>query len=469
MSIKQSRPARLGIVMLAVTLVLFVVLFSKGRISTALTPGQTISAHFSEGYKVRKFVSVVKVGFVPVGKVKDVKRAKDGSAIVLLKVDKDVLKTLGSAPSATIRSTTLLGGNYFVELARGGDDGAFTAGSIPESRTKTPVELDKVARALQPDALGGLQSTIGNVDETLQRGGDDALRRLVERSPDTLEPLGRVLTAAQGEAPQTDLSRAVTGLGSTARVLTRTQGQLDSILVNLDVTSRVVAGRSDEISSTLAVLPTTLRNTDAGLKDLETTMKTLRDVSSDTRPVARELSATLEKVDPVLSDARPLVSDLQVVVDDARPLVQGLVPSVDSANAALNDVRGPVIKRVNGPVTKWLHAEYKGTGEYRRSTSTKPMFEEIVFALSNAMRATSTSDRNGHTVSFQVGTGAGSVVGLPLSMEKLFTLVTEGLWLDKPVETVPPLSRSGGKSKGVVPNDLMENLQKNLILLGGGL
>lgn len=436
---KTYRPARLGVILLLVTFLMFVLLFSKGRISTALSSGQTITAHFDGAYKLRKFVSVVKVGFVPVGKVKDVQRADDGSAIVSLKVDKDVLKTLGSKPTATIRSTTLLGGSYFVELTAGGDPGAFTASSIPASRTKLPVELDKVARALQPAALDGLQATVGGLDQTLAKGGDDALKRLVENAPDTLQPLGRVLGAARGERPTKDLTQIVSGLESTGRVLTRTDGQVDAILSNLDSTAAVLAGRSTEIGSALDALPATLDNTEAGLADLDSTLATLRDVAGDARPIAKELDKTLETLDPVLKKARPLVADLEDLAKDARPVVAGLVPSAQIATTALQDVKGPVINRVNGPVTTWLYEPYKGTGEYAMTTTKKAMYQEITYTLVDLDRAASLTDRNGHGVGFQPGIGSGSIGGLPISIEQLTKGLTSWLYTDKPIDTLPPL------------------------------
>ena len=60
-----------------------------------------------------------------------------------MEVDKDIPAKLGTAPTATIRPTTLLGGNYFVDLKPGGDPGEFHD-VIPVAHTTLPVELDKL-------------------------------------------------------------------------------------------------------------------------------------------------------------------------------------------------------------------------------------------------------------------------------------------------------------------------------------
>ncbi|MPY81461.1 MAG: MCE family protein, partial [Actinophytocola sp.] len=59
-----------------------------------------------------------------------------------MKLDNGTLDKLGTEPSARIRPTTLLGGNYYVHLEHGGAEGAFDDETIPLTRTTSPpVEL----------------------------------------------------------------------------------------------------------------------------------------------------------------------------------------------------------------------------------------------------------------------------------------------------------------------------------------
>ncbi|RYJ06422.1 MAG: MCE family protein [Actinomycetales bacterium] len=481
----HATSAKIGAGLLIGVLLLFVVLFSKDKIATTLMGGDTITATFKEDYKLRPDVSVVKVGYVKVGKVSGIERDEDGHAEVSLKVDQDVLRSLGSQPTATIRSTTLLGGSYFVDLQRGGDRGAFTARSIPVSRTDVPVELDRVARALQPDALEGVQGTLSDVDETLDARGQRALQRLMGSAPATLDPAARVLKAAQGDSAK-DLTKVVTGLESASEALTKNDGQLDDILDGLQVTSSTFGQHSDDIATTLADLPSTLTTADRGLDDLDDTMSVVRDVADDTRPIVQRLDETLRAVNPVLKDARPVVRDARTLMTDAAPVVSGLVPAAKTADGVLDDVDGSVIKRLNGPVTSWLYEPYKGVGQYKLTSSKKTMYEEIVYMFSNLTRASTLADRNGHAVSFQPGLGIGSVNGLPVSPEQLFKGLTSWLWPESPLNTVEPITRpttdgSGpggttpsdgagrGDSKGSsAPTDLVKDIQGLLGGLGGG-
>ncbi len=465
----HSHGARLGVLLLLGTLGLFVVLFSKDYINTTLMSGRTISASFAEDYKLRPNVSAVKVGFVKVGKVSGVSRNGDGTATVKMKVDKDVLERLGTQPSATIRSTTLLGGNYFVDLQRGGDPGRFAASNIPVERTALPVELDKIARSLQPNALSGVQGTLGEIQQTFDADGEKALKRLLSEAPDTLGPAAVVLNATQGDSPD-DLTGVVSGLESASRALTQTDGQLDEILADLNSTARTFSVRSDEVSQTVKRLPDALDDADDGLDDLSHTMGVLRDVSDDTRPIVKNLNDTLKKVDPLLREARPVVADARVVVRDARPLVADAVPSSVHARRVLGDLRGPVLKRLNGPVKNWLYDEYQGTGPYNLTESDKPMYQEVVYALVDVNRATGMVDRNGHAVSFQPGIGVGSIAGLPVSPEQLYKGLTSWLWPETPIETIPPLtsqstgtsssSASSGTAKNTTSDPLNETVRK---------
>ncbi len=440
---RKFSTTRIGVVLLVGTLVLGWALFSKDRISTTLMSGEKVTVHFERAYKLRPHVSEVKVGYVPVGKVTGVEEADDGSAVVTLKVEEGVLETLGSEPSATIRATTLLGGSYFVDLKAGGDPGRFASRTIPAAQTKVAVELDKVATALQPEALDGLTSTIDRLNRTLDQDGQAALDRLLREAPGTLEPASITLEALRGEQPETDLTGVVRGLEGTARVLNRKPGQLAAIVRDLERTTAVLARRSPELAASMRQLPGTLGNTRTALARLDTTLDLVRATAEDARPVAKALTATLTSADPVLVKARPVIGDLRQVVGDVRPVLGDLVPTSRKLNGVVRDVKGPVIERVNGPITSWLYDDYVGNRNYALSKSDRPMYEEIGLTLGNLSRASGMFDQNGHIVAVQEGVGAGSIGGLPISLEQIFKLLTVRFYQDNPIETLAPLSGPG--------------------------
>jgi phospholipid/cholesterol/gamma-HCH transport system substrate-binding protein len=415
---RRVAPAKIGVLMAVVTIAIGVALFNKDRISTSLSSGDLLRVNFAQDYKLRESLTDVKIAGVPVGRVSSVKETGDGTAVVEVKIDDGVRQKLGRTPSAAIRPVTMLGGKYYVDLVPGGDKGN-PDDDIPVERTKVPVELDKVARALQPSALDGARSSISQLDKTLGNGGSTAIDQLLADAPSALAPASDVLTAARGTNPRTDLPSLVSGLESTGRVLTQQDGQLTSIVEDLSSTSSVLGNRARDLAATLNTLPETLRSADSGLSRLDTTLGKLKDTADSARPVARELNNTLEHADPVLVKARPLVTDAKNLLVDARPLVQDLVPAGKRTTDVLHGLNGPVLDRVTGPITKFVMSPWNGTGNYNGSGSDRPFYQEVAFLAANLVRESVVSDPNGHVIMAHAGVGPGSVGGLPISFEQL--------------------------------------------------
>lgn len=407
---------RIGTVFIVCILLAGAALFNKDAIITTLRPGETIQIHFDRNYRLQPYFSKVKVSFVPVGVVSDVDEQPDGSAMVSVKIYSGVDRKIRSQPSAQIRPTTLLGGNYFIDLVPGGPPGTF-AGTVPTERTATPVELDKITRTLQPPALDGLRHTVGNLDETLRDGGRDSIDQLLTDAPGTLGPAGDVLDAARGQNPRTDLSGAVQGLESSAAELNHREGQLGSIVDGARNTGTALGDRSEDLSTAVAGLPATLHSADNGLRRLDTSLGKLRNTADVAQPVAEELDDSLQKLDPVLVKAKPFVRGLNDVLVDAQPAVRGLVPASSGLDATLTDLKGPVLDRINGPVKHFLLNGYKGEGPYANSNTDRPMYEEVAGAVTNLNKTSSHIDENGHTVAIQVGVGAGSAGRAPVNVE----------------------------------------------------
>jgi phospholipid/cholesterol/gamma-HCH transport system substrate-binding protein len=398
---------KLGLGFLVAVLIVGVAVFNKARLTTWFTPGDSVQVHFAADYRLRPYFSQAKISFVPVGMVTGDEELADHTSLVTVKLYGDNKSRLGNDPSATVRPTTLLGGNYFLDLSPGGDlSQPYTEDEIPVTKTHLPVELDKIIRAFQPNALAGVQGTIAKLDDTLQGGGKQALQRFVADAPDSLNPAGQVLDAVRGRNPETDLTDVVSGLESTSQQLSQPQGRLDGIIRNLSVTSAVFGQHADDFSVTLDELPGALHSAQRGLTRLNTTLDVLDDTADDIRPEAEELDHTLGHIDPILCRAVPVVHSLKDVLHDARPVLKRLVPDVQELNDVLNDFRGPVLDRVNGPISALLLNPYHGTGPYAQSVSNKPVFQEVVYALATLDRATR-QDRNGSSISFQ-----GSLNGL---------------------------------------------------------
>lgn len=423
---KRWTPFRLGLIVVVIAALVGTALFSRAQILTTLRPGDVIAVEFPEQYQLKSYLTKVKVAGVPVGTVVDVDRTGRGTALVDLKVDNGVVDRLGTTPSAAIRPTTLLGGNYYVDLKPGGTPGEPAPQPTPDGdvqvpidRATLPVELEKVAATLQPDAQAGARAATRQLDATLADGGTDALKDLVRTAPHALDPAAGVLSGLQGTRPDRDLPEAVTNLTKTASVLASDRPRLQGIVADLQTTSAVLAARSGDVSSTLDSLPETLRVADVGLDRLDGSLAKVRDTAGPARPVVRELDGVLGRVDPVLAEARPVVNDLRAALVDLRPAVEGLVPASQGLTQVSDDVRGPVLDRVNGPIMDTVRSPFHGSGIYEGNGADFPFYEALGYAAGNLANTAEYTDQNGATAAFHPGVGPGAVSGTPLSFEQM--------------------------------------------------
>ncbi|GAA5120143.1 MlaD family protein [Haloechinothrix salitolerans] len=417
---------RIGAVVTVVLLATGIALFYKGSIGTVLRPGETVHAEFARDYWLRPNVTKVKIAGVPIGVVTGVEPVQQDKIRAALKIDPGIREKLGKAPSAAIRPTTLFGGNYYVELLPGGDEGTASSDTIPLSRTTVPVELDRVLEEFPPSTRASTQRAIRDLDETFGRKGVEAARDLVDAAPDTLAPTGRLLQAVRGTRPEVDLAKVVSGLESTARQLTRRDDQLDNILQSLRDTTSVLATERRPLANTISTAPGTLKETRSTMGALDKTLVRLEKTSKAARPTARNLAGLLKRTDPVLRNARPLVRDVRSLLQDVRPAVERLVPTVRTATGVLDDVRGPVLDRVNGPIMRTVLSPYRGTGPYEGTGADRPFYQELAYMISGFGNASKLTDRNGAAVAIEPGISLGSVGGTPLNLERLLGNVGSG-------------------------------------------
>ncbi|GAA5129779.1 MlaD family protein [Haloechinothrix salitolerans] len=420
---RPRTPFGIGVLFLAVAMAVVLVAAFKAPITAFLRSGETLSAEFERNYQLHAAETKVTIAGLEVGVVTDVETTEQGTAMVTMKVDESALTTLGPKPSAVIAPNTLLGGKYGVELQRGGGAGAFDGDLIPLARTRTPVELDRVLESLPRPARQSAQDVTKQLNDALANGGRQALRDLVADAPGTLKPAGAVLDAARGTRPGVDLPRIVSNFHATADVLSRYTGQLGDIVTSLRDTTGVLAARSGPLADGIASLPSTLRATRTGAVDLRGSLTKLTATADSFRPAARELDPLLRRLDPVLREMRPLLRDLRPLIRDARPLVEQLVPVAKRGTKMLNDVRGPVLRRVNGPIADTVMNTWHGTGPYRNSgrgmQADHKFYEELGYLMANADRASMAQDVQGSMVNFQAGANDQSLHGVPLTLPNL--------------------------------------------------
>lgn len=406
----HNNPTVLGGVFLVFVVFALFAVYQKERITTWLSSGDEVKAAFPRSYQLEPNKSDVKIAGVVVGKVTAVDDTH-GNSMVTAKVDDADLSKLGSAPSATIRPTTLLGGAYYLDLTPGGAKGAYNGSTIPTSRTHVPVELDKILAAIPDRAQDGIRNTTRLTDQSLQQGAGDALGRVLDDAPGTLQPAGEVLNSARGTRPDTDLWRLVPDLNSAADALTQQRGQLGRVVDSLHQVSGTLSSSRGALAATFGSLPRTLSDTRTGLGALHGSLDRLHTTAVQARPAVQELGPLLAKADPVLNQARPLVADLRPLLHEALPMVNQLVPTASDADATLAGIKGPVLDRVNGPITKLVLSPWRGTGAYQGDGSDHRFYEELGYLAAHTANLSKYHDKSGPMVGLALGAGVSSAGG----------------------------------------------------------
>lgn len=390
-------PAQIGGLAAVLFLVFGVLLFQKTKLTVMLSSGDTVRMELARNYKLKADITTVKVAGVPAGVVTGAHRHGDG-ARVDLKLHKGLLRTLGSAPSAAVRPTTVLGGNYYVELTPGGTVGAAPAGAIPVSRTTVPVELDSVVGMITGDARTALQHDVGTVNSTFSGAAKQSLQNFAATAPAAMQSDAALLAALEGTHPSSDLTDVVSGLESTTKQLAANSGAFNDDIAGLATLSRTLDAQSGAISATIAEAPATLRSTQQGLTDLQTVLSRLRTTSKDALPSVRALTRVLADGQGDLRTIAPVVHDLRPLMDDLDPDLATAVPTATNATAVVGDVRSPVIDRISGPIINTLEGPVHGAG----SATT---YQQVAYMFSVLNRNSMTTDHNGAMINFQPGPG----------------------------------------------------------------
>jgi len=448
-----ANPMRsVGIITIAVLAVLFTVLGLRPSIESAVSGKDEISVVFSDSTKLQTFKSLVKLNGLPVGAVSGIEYT-DGTAVVRLKVDDGVRELLGSRPTASIEPVNVLGGRYSVDLKAGGDLTRTFSGQIPLNRTKLPVELDAVLGALPKSAREGVQGTLKKLAPTLAKSRTPLADDLASLPP-VLAPAGVALTAARGTRPGTDLPDLVSNLQSAAAVLTARDRQLERISDDLNATADVLARRTPELASVLHDLPATTTSARDGLANLSVTLDKLQGTAARLRPTVPGLERLVNELTPALDVAAPVISDLKPLLRQARPAVGDLVPVAKNGTAVLTDLRGPVLDRLQGPISDFVLEPWAPGGApgfanlpepYQRSHK---FYEELAYMATNINRASMTQDSRGSTLAFQAGAGIESMTdglpgAFPFDITGILELALHEQGITKPATVKKLLAKAG--------------------------
>jgi phospholipid/cholesterol/gamma-HCH transport system substrate-binding protein len=285
-----------------------------------------IWAEFRDASTVIHFDRDVRLGGVNVGTIGAIERKGD-LARVQLKLDPDVADAVRADATAELRPHTLFDGNSFIELHAGSRSAPpLGNATIPVSRTRNYVSLDKALRVLDSNTRRALQGLLHDAGRSLRDPQVKALRRTFTASPPLLRATRSWARAAQGPTRR-ELTGAITGFGRTAKAIAQAQRDLAPMLRDTGATTTALEGPGDSLERTLSALPGTLAEVDSGSVAVHAMLRRATPLAADLTPAMKELAPTLTELRPVLAKTAP-------VLRRTRPFAADLRSSLASAHRA---------------------------------------------------------------------------------------------------------------------------------------
>lgn len=282
----RRRPALLGVQAIVVLALLMAVALNAGRLP--IFTGETYRAVFADASGLQEGTEV-RVAGIKVGKVREID-LDDDRVVVTFDVE-DV--PLGEETRAGIEIKTLLGQHY-LSVTPAGPGRMEEGGTIPESRTTTPLSI--------VPALQQLSTTTAALDTDQIAGALDALSGVLESA--TPEVRG-----------------TLTGIARLSRTVASRDQQLQQLFESADTVTGVLATRDAEVS-------TLFRSSQQVLETLDRRRRVIEDIVDAVARLSRQLSGlvadnrkslgpALDKVNRVLAMLREHRRDL----DDSLRLV----------------------------------------------------------------------------------------------------------------------------------------------------
>lgn len=246
----------------------------------------------------------VRLGGVPVGRVKDVE-VKDYQAVVSLRINNDV--TILSGASVRLRYTTALGEMYVqVDPSAEGEkltDGAKLNPAQAETAPSVEDALASASMLINGGGLGSIQTIVEELNTAVE-GRVPTTHRLIRR-------LSTTLTAVDNSEDSID--RILSSLGSVSQTLNSREETINRALEELRPAARTLAENTDEL---VALLKQASRFG-------ETAQRIVNASRDDVSSIVKELGPIL---DTVLANRDGILNALDGITRGA-PIVNQVIPN----------------------------------------------------------------------------------------------------------------------------------------------
>lgn len=397
----------IGIITFALIIGVFYGGVKRHAIQTSLASGHMVKAEFARQYLLLPNQTKVKVAGVPVGVVTGIQHSGPG-ATVSMKVFGSNNQRLGTTPSAALRIGTLLGGISYVQLTPGGAPGR-PQGTIPVSRTTSPIYIDSILTAFPPPAVEGGKRFIKQFQQTFAQGGEQSTQNVLADSPGALAPSAGVIDSLNGNQPG-DLTGLVNNLEATDATVIRQQGQIESVVDGLGTFSATLGNNSSSLEQLAGTLGSDLANTRRGLTALSTILHEVDITANVARPSVQRLGDVINQSQPTLVLAKPVLAQLIPFLNNLSPVLGQLVPTSTQTTTFLGQIHGPVLNQVLNPILPDLNKVQSVKDELGPNGKPATLYQAIPRALSGLGGAASYYDGFAHFTPVIGALGPASIV-----------------------------------------------------------
>lgn len=274
----------------------------------------------------------LRIAGVKAGSVAATKLEK-GRAVMTIKVEKKYAP-LHTDAKVVIRPVTALEDMYVDVISRGSADRPELRADqvLPETRSKSMVEVGRVLNVLDTDTRARLSALIDSLGAGTKDRGRKMREGFAQLGPFlvTATKLGDALTERKANT-----RRLVHNLGNITNVLATRDRQLAGFVDNGGRLLGELAQHDRTLAAAISQLPGTLRNVQRTFANVRGTTTSLDAALKSLKPVSESLPEGLESLSRFSEDATPAVESLRPSVRALKPLARELPKTSQNGSDAL--------------------------------------------------------------------------------------------------------------------------------------
>lgn len=253
--------------------------------------------------------------------------------VMTLKIEKKYAP-LHTNAKVVIRPVTALEDMYVDITSRGTADAPVLKADqvLPETRTKSMVEVGRVLNVLEEDTRARFTSLLDQLGAGTKDRGLKLREGFANLGPflEVATKLGDALTERKQNT-----ARLVHNLGNITQVLQTRDRQLAGFVDNGGKLLGTLAQHDGTLAATIGQLPGTLQNIQSTFANVRGTTTSLDAALKSLTPVAKSLPKGLDSLSAFSEDATPAVRSLRPSVKALRPLARELPKTSQNGSDAI--------------------------------------------------------------------------------------------------------------------------------------